>query len=71
MPNPVASAFMVAFSNAGTHSIEITDLAGRLLFTTTCTGPKIILQKGTLHSGIYLLKATGDQKAETVKLIVE
>lgn len=73
-PNPVTSNSKLTFDNPSgeTVKIEIIDQIGKVARLLETRDSNIILEKGNLQQGIYLLKLTKQQQlAGVVKLLVE
>ena len=70
-PNPSSSDVNVVFTNSNdTHSIELTDISGRVLKSATTTQAVYTLEKSNLNAGVYFLKVSNTQgEASTQKII--
>ncbi|GAA4232972.1 T9SS type A sorting domain-containing protein [Postechiella marina] len=71
-PNPVASGkpyiYITSKKNL-TKSIEIYNVLGKKVYQTILTSKELNISK--LNSGVYMLKITEDNIAETRKLIIK
>lgn len=67
-PNP--SNGLLQF-NGKANYITISDILGKIVFETKVAGNKTIIDLTTQPEGIYILKATENNKIKTIKLIIE
>jgi len=73
MPHPVVSRSTLIFGNIEKHGyvFSLFDMTGKKVMELTATGNRIILDKQTLGSGMYLFRLQGNQGSLTGKVIVE
>jgi uncharacterized repeat protein (TIGR01451 family) len=70
-PNPFTTSTSVVFNTDGRHVIEIHDVTGRKVETIECIGKQYELQRNSLASGLYFIKAfDGDQSHVAIAKIV-
>lgn len=69
-PNPADTDFVTITSSvSGDKSIEVLDMNGRKVISTTITDDKLNIS--SLETGFYMTKVTIDGKTSTSKLIIE
>ncbi len=68
-PNPSNGNFTVELANGLTKVINVTDITGRIVLTTSSTSDKVNVNISTLSNGIYYIKVTSDNKAEVTKVV--
>ena len=71
-PNPVSSnSFQVKVSNGSLNLIEIIDMNGNLIKSLPLNANQKIhsIERGSITSGLYLLKMSGEQGVSTKKII--
>ena len=72
-PNPTNDKVNIVLGNGSgnkIHTIQITDISGKILKTYTSTKSEITIEKSDLNSGMYLLKVTDSQGQTASKKIV-
>ncbi len=72
-PNPANGICNIQLSNAeGKTNIELYDLTGRLVMQNmNVTGKHFSMDLSGIHSGTYILKATNNNSASTIKVVKE
>jgi hypothetical protein len=68
-PNPSAGIFTVEFANGLNKTINVTDITGRVVLTTTSTADKVNVNISNLSNGIYYIKVISNNKAEVIKVV--
>ncbi len=68
-PNPSTGIFMVELANGLTKVINVTDITGRIILTTTSSLDLVTVNITTLSNGIYYIKVISDNKAEVAKVV--
>lgn len=68
-PNPANSILTIETSLLGNKQIELIDISGRMVFSTSLSGNKIDVS--SYDKGVYLLKVIIEGKTTITKLIVE
>jgi len=70
-PNPANSAFEVYTNAIGDYTISITDITGRLVYTSEIVqNNKGIIDVSQLQNGIYFVQVNGNGHTTTQKIIV-
>jgi len=69
-PNPVQDKISVRIEGnmAGNSTLVVTDLAGRVIISTTLDNNKALIDMSSLASGMYLLRYNDDKRSETIKI---
>ena len=73
-PNPFTDYTTLLFHSGTKHKIEVSDITGRLLSTTSCNGRHYILKRNGLAPGLYFVKvydSGGDGAISTFRVIVQ
>jgi len=72
-PNPALENVKITYSNPNAidHQIRLFDVAGKLILEDTNTNGMLILNKGTITSGIYFLTITSPKHTFSKKLIFQ
>ncbi len=72
-PNPVSKNLTISFNQntAELFTVELCDIAGRILKTMITKEPTIQLQTDDLYPGIYFLKINGDKHTSLIKKIIK
>jgi len=68
-PNPTQGIITICDSNAGTKTIEITDITGRVIQKKNVTGSICQVDLKEFSKGIYYLKITSETSTEITKVI--
>jgi len=68
-PNPTNGVFTIEMPNAQMNSVELLDISGRLISTTTIGDSKTDIDLSSLASGIYYARIQSDKGSEIVKII--
>ena len=69
-PNPTNDKLNIVLGSENkTHTIQITDISGKLVKTITGNQPKVIIEKGDLNPGMYLLKVSDEHGLSSTKKI--
>jgi Secretion system C-terminal sorting domain len=68
-PNPSKGEFIVEIQDKLVHTIEVTDLSGRLLYTTTSKNEKISLDLTQFANGVYYVKVSSENHQEVIKVV--
>ena len=70
-PNPSVDAVKLVFENANTeHSIQLTDISGKVIKTESSDKAEYILEKNAIAPGIYFLKVSNASgQSSTHKII--
>ncbi|MHB8259236.1 MAG: T9SS type A sorting domain-containing protein [Bacteroidia bacterium] len=70
-PNPTTSDVKVVFTNNNdTHFVELTDISGRVLQSSTTTQTTYTLERSNLNAGVYFLKVSNNQGEASIQKIV-
>ncbi|MFI5142119.1 MAG: T9SS type A sorting domain-containing protein [Bacteroidia bacterium] len=69
-PNPSENEIKVVFANEDTHTIQVTDLSGRVVKLAVTTQAVYTLEKSNLTSGVYFLKVSNNQGETSVQKII-
>ena len=68
-PNPSNGTFNLNLGE-GQWNVEVYDIMGRKVFANQCAGQST-LDLGQCPKGVYFLKATGESKEVTAKVVVQ
>ncbi len=70
-PNPSVDAMKLVFENASSkHSIQLTDISGKIIKTESCDKAEYVLEKNNIAPGIYFLKVSNTTgQSSTHKII--
>ncbi|MCF6131927.1 T9SS type A sorting domain-containing protein [Flavobacterium wongokense] len=68
-PNPATTTLNIATKNLQAEELELYDVQGRLILSEKMSGTEHQLNISNLENGTYLLKVSGDNKSETIKVI--
>ena len=70
-PNPSESEIKVVFANSDdTHTVQVTDLSGRVVKSAVTTQVTYTLEKGNLNAGVYFLKVSNKQGESSIQKII-
>ena len=70
-PNPASEVINVKLNNADNAVITISDLAGKVVSTTTSNGVSTSVSTAGLNSGVYLVTVTIGNTASTQKVVIK
>lgn len=70
-PNPSNGVFVVEFNNDSDKTVEITDLAGRVVMTGSSNQKTASINISHLASGVYYAKLKTNNNVEVVKIVKE
>lgn len=68
-PNPNEGEFMIGWRNPLPRTIEINDITGRVIVSSTVTETKMKVDLKALSSGVYYVKITTGSQAEVIKVV--
>ena len=68
-PNPSNGEFTVELANGLSKAINVTDITGRIVLTTTSVLDNVTINISTLVNGIYFIKVISNNKAEVIKIV--
>jgi hypothetical protein len=68
-PNPSNGNFTVELADGLAKVINVTDITGRVILTTTSSLDLVNVNISTLSNGIYYIKVASDNKAEVIKVV--
>jgi alpha/beta superfamily hydrolase len=70
-PNPSENEIKVVFTNSyDTHTIQVTDLSGRIVKSAVTTQATFKLEKSNLNAGAYFLKVSNTQGEASIQKII-
>jgi para-nitrobenzyl esterase len=70
-PNPSNSDVTVVFANSGDmHYMELSDISGRVIKSSTSTQATYILEKNNVMPGVYFLKVSNKQGESSIQKII-
>ncbi|HEX7414916.1 MAG TPA: T9SS type A sorting domain-containing protein [Bacteroidia bacterium] len=70
-PNPSTSDVNVVFANNNDmHFVELTDISGRVLKSSTTTQAIYTLERSNLNAGVYFLKVSNNQGEASIQKII-
>ena len=68
-PNPAQNTLNIRFADASSYKVDVLDLTGRVTNTISNARNSVVLQRGDLANGIYLVRLTSDKgTSEIVKV---
>lgn len=68
-PNPAQNILNIRFADASSYKVDVLDLTGRVTNTISNARNSVVLQRGDLANGIYLVRLTSDKgTSEIVKV---
>lgn len=70
-PNPANDVINVKLNNADDAVITISDLAGKVVSTTTSNGISTSVSTASLNSGVYLVNVTIGNSTSTQKVVIK
>ena len=68
-PNPSNGEFTVELNNGINKTIQVTDVAGRVVLTTTSLNDKVNVNINNLTNGIYFVKIVSNNVTEVIKVV--
>ncbi len=68
-PNPSTGIFTVEFANGLNKTINVTDITGRVVLTTSSTSDKVNVNISNLSNGIYYIKVISNNNTEVIKVV--
>jgi hypothetical protein len=68
-PNPTAGFFTVELNSTFDKTIELTDVSGRLISSTTSKEGKVNMSVSHLANGIYYVKIKSNDAVEVIKVV--
>ncbi len=68
-PNPSNGEFTVELNNGINKTIEVTDVAGRVVLTTTSLNDKVNVNINSLTNGIYFVKIVSNTITNVIKVV--
>ncbi len=68
-PNPSNGNFTIELANGLAKVINVTDITGRIILTTTSSLDAVNVNISTLSNGIYYVKVASDNKADVIKVV--
>ncbi len=68
-PNPTSGEFTLEQKNDFNKIVEVSDLTGRIVLSTTFSKDKILINLNHLDNGIYNLKIQSNNEVKVIKLI--
>jgi hypothetical protein len=68
-PNPNTGIFIIEMNNDKMKQIEITDIAGRIIYTENSAAEKTTINLNDFAKGIYYVKIVSENVTETFKMI--
>jgi hypothetical protein len=70
-PNPSENEIKVVFTNnSDTHTIQLTDLSGRVVKSAVTTQATYTLERGNLNAGVYFLKVSNNLGEASIQKII-
>jgi hypothetical protein len=70
-PNPASEVINVKLNNADNAVITISDLAGKVVSTTTSNGISTSVSTAGLNSGVYMVNVTIGNSTSTQKVVIK
>ncbi len=68
-PNPNKGEFIVEVNNKVLNTVEVTDLTGRVLVSSTSQNEKITINLSDFANGVYYVKISSDLNTEVIKVV--
>ncbi|MFN5370736.1 MAG: T9SS type A sorting domain-containing protein [Bacteroidia bacterium] len=59
-PNPAQNTLNILFADASSYKVDVLDLTGRVTNTISNARNSVVIQRGDLANGIYLVRLTSD-----------
>jgi hypothetical protein len=68
-PNPTAGIFTVELNNTAVKTIQVTDITGRVITSTSSNNQKINMNVNSLANGVYYVRIQSDNAVKVIKLV--
>ncbi len=68
-PNPTNGVFTLSFTNGLEKQITVTDLTGKVVYSTTTDSQMLDINIANLANGIYSVKVQSNQAIEVIKVV--
>jgi PKD repeat protein len=68
-PNPTNGDFTIELNNGTTKTIEILDMTGRMVYTSTTSSDKVNCNLSALAKGIYYVRVQSNNSIEVAKIV--
>ena len=68
-PNPSKGEFIIEIQDKMVHAIEVSDLSGRRLYSTSSNQDKISVDLSSFANGVYYVKVSSDKQQEVIKIV--
>ncbi len=68
-PNPTNGVFTLSFTNGLEKQVTVTDLTGKVVYSTTTTTQILDINIANLANGIYSVKVQSNQAIEVIKVV--
>jgi hypothetical protein len=69
-PNPASSRFTIALGNHKKAEVTITDITGKIIYSTTATTSQLEISTKDFEEGIYIVQIKTEEFVETKKVII-
>jgi hypothetical protein len=68
-PNPAQDVLTVRFADASSYRVDLFDLTGRAVSSVSNARNSVVIPRGNLNSGVYLVRLISDNgSSEIVKI---
>jgi len=68
-PNPAQNIVNIRFADAASYKVDLLDLTGRVTYTVSNARNAVVLQRGDLSNGMYIVRLTSEVgTSEVVKV---
>ncbi len=68
-PNPNTGVFTVELNNGSVKNIEVMDLTGRIILSSTSVNDKVDFNINTLANGVYYVRIQSNNTVEVIKIV--
>ncbi len=68
-PNPTNGVFTLTFANGLEKTVTVTDVTGKVVFTTVSKQTQLEINLNELTNGIYTVKVQGNQSVNVLKVV--
>jgi len=68
-PNPTAAEFTIESNNNSAKVIQVTDLTGRVIVSSTNNSEKVNVNLGSFANGIYYVKIKSENSVDVIKVV--
>jgi hypothetical protein len=68
-PNPTAGEFAIEFGNSNNKTVEVTDISGRVILSTSSASEQVNININNLASGVYYVKVQSENASKVVKVV--